>query len=315
MRLVVTGCAGFIGSHLCERLLSDGHTVTGVDSFTDYYDRDRKDHNISGAREWSTFRLVEADLVELDLEPLLASSDGVFHLAGQPGVRASWGAAFDTYLSRNVLATQRLFEAVRAEPTPVVLASSSSVYGLISGRPTGEDSPRTPVSPYGLTKLAAEHLARIYSHQYDVPVVCLRYFTVFGPRQRPDMAFSRFFQALSLGQPIQLLGDGRQSRDFTYVADIVDATVRALHAPRGSVYNVGGGAPVALQTAIDCIAELYGRRPPVMREDVAAGDVTHTWADATRARTELGWKPQVSLRDGLAEQLAWARATLTPASP
>jgi UDP-glucuronate 4-epimerase len=233
MRFVVTGAAGFIGSHLCDRLISEGHGVIGIDNFSDYYPRWIKRDNVAGFAARSGLHLLEADLGEVDLAPLLQDVDGVFHLAGQPGVRLSWGAGFSAYIRDNVWVTQRLFESVRDRPVPVVCASSSSVYGDADRRLLHEDDALEPVSLYGLTKLAVEHLARIYREEHGLQVTCLRYFTVYGPRSRPDMAFSRFIRAGSSGAPVTVLGSGRQTRDFTFVSDVVDATIRALGAPGG----------------------------------------------------------------------------------
>jgi nucleoside-diphosphate-sugar epimerase len=308
-RFLVTGAAGFIGSHLCERLLADGHLVRGVDRFSPYYPRSSKLGNVTPSTEYPSFELVEDDLADADLAELVADVDGVFHLAAQPGVRASWGEGFPDYVRDNVVATQRLFEALCARPVPVVVASSSSVYGDAARLPVGEDeADLRPVSPYGLTKLTVEHLARIYVDRRGLDVVALRYFTVYGPRQRPDMAFTRFVAGALAGRPLRVLGDGEQSRDFSYVGDVVDATLRALGAPAGRVYNVGGGEPTSLNTVLATIQALIGRRVTVTYEAEALGDVRHTWADTTRARRELGWQPRTSLRDGLAAQLAWLRA-------
>jgi UDP-glucuronate 4-epimerase len=310
-RYLVTGAAGFIGSHLCERLLIEGHLVRGIDRFSPYYGRGHKEANISACIGHPAFELLEADLADANLDDLLGGVDGVFHLAAQPGVRASWGDGFVDYVRDNIVATQRLFDGLCRYEMPAVVASSSSVYGDADLLPVGEDgSPLKPASPYGLTKLAIEHLARIYVEQHGIHVVCLRYFTVYGPRQRPDMAFTRFVTAALSGRSIRLLGDGTQSRDFSYVADVVDATVRALNAPAGRIYNVGGGQPISLNDVIEIIEELVGCALSVERGPSALGDVRHTWADTSRARSELGWLPLGDLRDGLAAQVEWARGHL-----
>jgi UDP-glucuronate 4-epimerase len=304
---LVTGAAGFIGSHLSERLLANGHHVVGVDRFSEYYGRDHKEANIASCRLHHRFELHEADLVDVDVDQLLRDVDGVFHLAAQPGVRPSWGEGFVHYVRDNIVATQRLFEALARNPVRSVVASSSSVYGDVEALPVSEDAAALhPVSPYGLTKLTIEHLARIYVQQHRIHTVLLRYFTVYGPRQRPDMAFTRFVRAALTGEPLHVLGDGSQSRDFSYVHDVVDATIRALDAPAGHTYNIGGGEPTSLNAVIDALEHLLGRPVKVQRGEVSAGDVRHTWADTTRARRELGWTPSTPLRDGLAAQLAWA---------
>jgi nucleoside-diphosphate-sugar epimerase len=310
-RYLVTGAAGFIGSHLCERLLRDGHFVRGVDRFAPYYDRSVKQANLIASRKHDTFEFVEADLADADYKALLSKVDGVFHLAGQPGVRASWGDGFVDYVRDNVVATQRLFEALCRHGVPTVVASSSSVYGDAATLPVSEDEVGfRPVSPYGLTKLTVEHLARIYVAQRGIHVVALRYFTVYGPRQRPDMAFNRFVKSALAGRTLRVLGDGHQSRDFSYVTDVVDATIRALRAPAGRIYNVGGGQPTSINDMLQTLELLLRRPVRTVREAVALGDVRHTWADTTRARSELGWEPTTELRVGLAAQLAWQRSQI-----
>jgi nucleoside-diphosphate-sugar epimerase len=227
----------------------------------------------------------------------------VFHLAGQPGVRTSWGVGFSTYLRQNLLATQHLLEALAQRPTPTVMASTSSVYGENDGRPLTEDAPLRPVSPYGMTKAAAEQLIDVYRRDRGVPVVCLRYFTVFGPRQRPDMAFQRFVDALECGRPLHIFGSGEQTRDFTYVDDVVAATIAALGAP-SPVYNVGGGTPASVNDAVALMQELTGKHGQVIHTECARGDVYRTWADTSRLRREVGWEPRTTLADGLRAQIA-----------
>lgn len=313
MRYLVTGAAGFIGSHLSERLLAEGHDVLGVDCFTDYYDRALKEANIAAIRGRQGFILAQNDLTGGDIRDLVDGSDAIFHLAAQPGVRGSWGRRFDVYIRNNITLTQRLLEVVAEHPIPVVYASSSSVYGSVTEMPLREDGPALPVSPYGVTKLAAEHLANLYCRAYGIPVTSVRYFTVYGPRQRPDMAFTRWCEAVLAGRPLEVLGDGEQSRDFTFVADAVDATIRALRGPAGGVFNVGGGSRATVNEVIGILGELTGERLPVQRKPPVRGDMMHTWADTARAREDLGWEPRTSLRDGLAAQLAWAREALAPA--
>ena len=311
-RVLVTGAAGFIGSHVCERLLTDGTAVRGVDSFTDYYPRTLKEANLRDLEKDARFELVEADLAFADLSPMLDGVDAVCHLAAQAGVRASWGETFHTYLDCNVRSTQRLLEAVKERGiTKFVYASSSSVYGETTDLPMRENGLTCPVSPYGVTKLAGEHLAVLYHRNYGVPTVSLRYFTVYGPRQRPDMAFHRFIRAGLVGEPVTVYGDGRQTRDFTYVADTVDATVRALQAGvPGSVLNVGGGSRVSLNEALDAIEAVLGRRLDRRYVERARGDVTDTLAENARAREELGFRPSVALEEGLALERDWMETTV-----
>jgi UDP-glucose 4-epimerase len=279
-----------------------------VDRFSPYYDRSIKESNLTGCRAFDRFELIEADLADTEIDDLLSDVDGVFHLAGQPGVRASWGHEFGGYVRDNVVATQRLLEALKLRPVPMAYASSSSVYGDARSLPISEgDAELRPISPYGLTKLTAEHLARIYVAQHGIHAVGLRYFTVYGPRQRPDMAFTRFASAAVEGRGLRLLGDGTQSRDFTYVTDAVEATIRSLGMPAGRVYNIGGGEPTTLNVVFAILAELIDRPLDVSREAVALGDVAHTWADTTRARKEMEWTPRTSLRSGLAAQVEWVR--------
>jgi UDP-glucuronate 4-epimerase len=301
MRFVVTGAAGFIGSHLAEALAAEGHEVVGVDSFTDYYDPELKEQNAAG------LDIIRADLAEDPLGELLAGADGVFHLAGQPGVRASWGHDFEHYVRRNLLATQRVLEAAADTGVRVVFASSSSVYGDAERYPTPEDAVPQPLSPYGITKLACEHLVRAYVRSGGLEAIVLRYFTVYGPRQRPDMAFMRMLHALAEGGAFEVYGDGSQSRGFTYVADAVSATVQAMgRAPAGAVYNVGGGSEASMLEAIAAAEQVSGRTLETRFLPVAVGDVRRTAADTTRIQEALGWIPQVSLDDGLRAQWEWA---------
>ncbi len=307
-RYLVTGSAGFVGSHLAEALLERGHEVVGVDAFTDYYAREVKEANLERARARPGFTFAERDLADGELEPLVEGVDGVFHLAAQPGVRGSWGGTFAIYVRENILATQRLFEAAARANVRVVMASSSSVYGNAEEYPTREDTSPRPVSPYGVSKLACESLAQTYSDSFGLEVVALRYFTVFGPRQRPDMAFSRIISALLGGGPFRVFGTGEQSRDFTYVDDAVTATLAAMNGGQGStVYNVGGGSETTLGEVIALCEGMVGRRLALRHEQAAAGDVRRTAADTSLIRAELGWSPRTSLEEGLAAQLAAAR--------
>jgi UDP-glucuronate 4-epimerase len=309
--VLVTGCAGFIGSRLTESLLADGHRVLGVDAFTGNYARADKLANLARARDHDGFKLVTADLAEADAEALVQDAEIVFHLAGEPGVRGSWGARFDVYMRRNVAATQRLLEALDPA-TRFVYASSSSVYGDALRLPTREDVAPRPLSPYGVTKLAAEHLCTLYGAERGKDTVALRYFSVYGPRQRPDMAFRRFCEAIAAGEPLQLFGDGRQTRDFTFVDDVVAATRAAGASRTRGVFNVGGGARVSLNRALELLAGLAGRPLDVRRGEREAGDAHDTGADIARARAELGFRPATRLQDGLAAELEWVLARAAP---
>jgi UDP-glucuronate 4-epimerase len=296
MRYAVTGAAGFIGSHLAEALAAGGDEVVGLDCFTDYYDVELKEENARGL----DVRRVDLASDELDL----SGFDGVFHLAGQPGVR-SFGDVFPLYLRRNVLASQRLFEAAARDGVRVVYASSSSVYGAAERYPTPEDTRPRPLSPYGITKLACENLADAYGREFGLDVVTLRYFNAFGPRQRPDMAFTRIVGALATGARFDLFGDGEQSRGWTYVSDVVGATILAMRSGRG-VYNVGGAIEASMNDAITLLEQISGRALDVSGEPAVPGDQRRTSADTTRIRSELGWEPRVSLEDGLRGQWEWA---------
>jgi len=305
---LVTGAAGFIGSHLTDRLLSDGVRVTGVDCFTDYYDPALKRANLAAALAHPRFELLELDLGAADLTAL-PDVQVVFHQAAQAGVRASWGADFSTYTHHNVLATQRLLERYRGAPLErFVYASSSSVYGDAERYPTDEGMLPRPFSPYGVTKLAGEHLTLLYGRNFGLPVAALRYFTVYGPRQRPDMGFHRFCRAMIAGEPLTVYGDGRQSRDFTYVADAIDANVAAWKKSREqAVYNVGGGSQVELLEAIRILQEALGVRAELEFRPLPPGDPLRTRADATRIQADLGLVPSTPIERGLAAEALWAR--------
>ncbi len=303
MRYVVTGAAGFIGSHLAEALQARGDEVVGLDSFTDYYDPALKRLNASA------LDVRDVDLAEDALD--FRGFDGVFHLAGQPGVR-SFGDVFPLYLRRNVLASQRVFEAAARDGVRVVFASSSSVYGAAERYPTPEDTLPHPLSPYGITKLACEQLADAYRRQFGLDCVVVRYFNAFGPRQRPDMAFTRIVTALATGGRFELYGDGDQSRSWTYVGDVVEGTIAAFGGQ--GTYNVGGALEASMNESIELFERLAGRTLDVRRhEDPVPGDQRRTKADTTRIRAELGWEPQVSLEEGAARQWSWASANVTPA--
>jgi nucleoside-diphosphate-sugar epimerase len=306
-RVLVTGAAGFIGSHLCERLLADGHEVVGVDSFTDYYDRARKQRNLRDAMAHRSFLLAEVDIASGDIKPVIRDVSVVFHLAGQPGVRPSWGPHFDRYVHDNIVATQRLLEDLRdVRLERFVFASSSSVYGNAEVFPTKESTLPRPISPYGMTKLAAEHLAFVYMRNFNLPATALRYFTVYGPRQRPDMAFYRFMEAMVDGREIEIFGDGEQTREFTYVSDAVDGTVKAASADViGQVVNLGGGSRVTVNRVIDTLEEISHIKARRKHLPAAAGDPRHTGASINQARDRLQWEPRVSLREGLTRQWEW----------
>jgi UDP-glucose 4-epimerase len=318
MKALVTGCAGFIGSHLTEALLADGVAVTGIDCFNDNYGRRQKLRNLEIARQWDDFDFVPVDLSRGELRDLVEDCDTVFHLAAEPGVRSSWGGRFDQYLRNNVLATQLLLEAMRATSGKrFVYASSSSIYGEAEALPTPEATTPRPHSPYGMTKLAGEHLCSLYHGNHGLDTVMLRYFTVYGPRQRPDMAFNIFSRAALTGEPITVFGDGRQTRDFTYVADIVAATRAAATAPAvgGRAFNVGGGSRIALADAIDLLSEFSDRPLEVTYLPMQDGDVRDTGADTTRARKALGFAPATSFADGLKAQFDWAVAHVSRSAP
>jgi len=308
-RVVVTGAAGFIGSHLAGALLDLGYEVTGIDAFTASYAQADKRSNAAMLEARPGFRLVEGDLSTMELDPLLAGADTVFHQAAQAGVRSSWGLDFDVYVRDNVIATQRLLEAcVRSGVPRLVAASSSSVYGDAPTYPTTEASITRPVSPYGVTKLASEHLCLAYAQlgASAMTVATLRYFTVYGPRQRPDMGFRRFIEAAMAGRPLVVYGDGDQTREFTYVDDVVRASLLAMTAPvEVEAVNIGGGRRVSLNQALELIGEATGRPLRVDRRPPLAGDARHTGADGTRAEALLGYRPETDLADGLAAQVAW----------
>jgi UDP-glucuronate 4-epimerase len=300
MRWLVTGAAGFIGSLLAQTLVARGDEVVGIDSFTDYYDPGLKEQNAEGL----DVRRLDLAADELDF----SGFDGVFHLAGQPGVR-SFGDVFAIYVERNVLASQRVFEAASRDGVRVVFASSSSVYGEAERYPTPEDTPPAPVSPYGITKLTCEHLARAYGRSFELDAVVLRYFNAFGPRQRPDMAFTKVARALATGAPFDLFGDGHQSRGWTYVDDVVGGTILAMERGTGT-YNVGGGVEASLREAIGILERLADRPLDIRKHPPVPGDQRRTNADTTRIRADLGWVPKVSLEDGLRAQWEWASATV-----
>lgn len=311
MRALVTGAAGFIGSHLSEALLDRGAEVTGIDCFTDYYPRSIKELNLDVNRAHPRFRFVEARLQDADLARVLDGVTHVFHLAAQAGVRKSWGRDFRTYTENNVDASQRLLEACVGRPLHrFVYASSSSVYGDNVAIPMREDALPQPVSPYGVTKLAAEQLCYLYSVNHGVPATSMRYFTVYGPRQRPDMGFHRFIKAAIHDQPIALYGDGEQTRDFTFVSDAVAATVAAgERGTPGRAYNIGGGARVSINHVFEIIGRVAGRSLRIQREPAQKGDMRDTYADTSLARADLGFAPRVSLEEGIEAEYQWLSTT------
>jgi nucleoside-diphosphate-sugar epimerase len=312
MNALVTGVAGFIGSTLAERLCSDGADLIGIDCFTDYYPRAIKERNLSALRGHPRFKFVESSIQAADLNALLADCTHVFHLAAQAGVRRSWGRDFSVYTVNNIEATQILLEACAKRTLErIVYASSSSVYGDHVALPMREDALPQPVSPYGVTKLAAEQLCYLYHANYGLPTVSVRYFTVYGPRQRPDMGFHRFLRATLCGEPITVYGDGEQTRDFTFVADAVAATIAAAtRGVPGRVYNVGGGSRVTINEVFEMIGRVTGRRPLITGDSAQKGDMRHTYADTGLARADLGFSPAVTLEDGLAAEYKWLADTL-----
>ncbi|NLH50206.1 MAG: NAD-dependent epimerase/dehydratase family protein [Myxococcales bacterium] len=309
MKCIVTGAAGFIGSHLSERLLALGHEVVGIDCFTDYYARSFKEANLAQARRHPRYRFIADDLNRLDLTAVLSPGDWIFHQAAQAGVRASWGDSFRIYTELNINATQRLLEACKdLRPARFVYASSSSVYGNTDKFPEHEDDHPRPISPYGVTKLAAEHLCVLYHKAYGVPTVSLRYFTVYGPRQRPDMAFHKWCRAALADRELPVFGDGEQTRDFTFVDDIVDGVVAAATADcEGQVMNLGGGHRVTVNQVLAVLREINGRDLRLVDQGKQRGDVRHTAADIERAQRLLGYSPKVALTDGLRAEYEWLR--------
>lgn len=307
--VLVTGCAGFIGSTLTEELLSQGYHVIGVDALTENYEAWVKEKNMSNVVNHPLFQYIESDLRLLNLSELLQNVDVVFHQAAMPGVRSSWGADFQQYVNHNVSVTQKLLEAVKeSRVQKIIYASSSSIYGSMVG-PTKETQTPAPYSPYGVTKLAAEHLCQLYFHNYRVPVVSLRYFTVYGPRQRPDMAFHRFIHNMLTDKPITVYGDGQQTRDYTYIRDAVQANLLAMEKGRpGQVYNIGGSSRTSLNQVIEWLGEIMNKRPQVINAAKQPGDPQHTWANIDKAGQELGYNPAFPLKLGLHKQVEYIQA-------
>ena len=310
MHILVTGCAGFIGSHTTERLLRDGHTVRGVDCFTDNYDPALKRASLRDATANPGFELIEADLVTADPHALLQGIDAVLHLAGQPGVRDSWASGFEIYVQRNITATQRLLEAAKSTNiSRFAAASSSSVYGNAETYPTTELAVPQPVSPYGVTKLAAEHLCTLYAKNFGVPTVSLRYFTVYGPRQRPDMALRRMIDLSLAGKAFPLFGDGSVSRSFTYIDDVVEANLAALlsESPSGSVCNIANESTASMTELIAVVGDALGQPVQLDQLPAAAGDAQRTGGSSALAAELLGWSPSTSLESGVLQMVTWCR--------
>lgn len=307
MYCLVTGAAGFIGSHLCRALIERGHHVWGIDSFVDFYPRAFKETNLWSLKDSPLFNFLEADINTCELEPLLEGVNWVFHLAAQAGVRKSWGKHFDTYINCNIKTTQRLLEACKGRNiSKFVYASSSSVYGDAEKLPLTENMPLRPRSPYGVTKLAGENLCNLYAHNFGIPAVILRYFTVFGPWQRPDMLIHRLLRSCVDGSQVRIFGDGSQKRDFTYVDDIVEGTILAAEkAPNASVFNLGGGNTISVNALVELIEEITGKKVNLVKASPAAGDVKDTWADISSARHILGWSAATPLRNGIKQEYEW----------
>ncbi|MCX9011223.1 MAG: GDP-mannose 4,6-dehydratase [Candidatus Methanoperedens sp.] len=309
MKCLVTGVAGFVGSHIAERLLKEGYKVTGIDCFTDYYPRALKEANIEKILEGDNFTFIENDLLDLDLEKCIKGSDYILHQAAQAGVRKSWGRDFGIYVQNNIICTQRLLEASKKiKLKKFVYASSSSVYGDAEAYPTNEETAPMPISPYGVSKLAAEHLCYLYWKNFNIPTISLRYFTVYGPGQRPDMAFNIFTRAVLKGNPCPVYGSGNQTRDFTFIQDVVEANLLAmLSESAGDIFNIGGGSQVSINQVIKMIEQITGLEANVSYQEAQKGDVTHTSADITKARKILGYSPKNGIYEGLTEEVEWMK--------
>ncbi len=307
MKCLVTGAAGFIGSHLCRKLLEQNHEVLGVDVFTDFYPKWMKERSVEPLKKEKNFEFLQKDLNELDLKDILKNIDTVFHLAAQAGVRSSWGENFSVYSKNNIEATQNLLEASRdSKISKFIYASSSSVYGLCPELPMKETSPLFPFSPYGVTKLAAEQLCLLYHKNYGVPAVSLRFFTVYGPGQRPDMAFHKFFKSIAEDKEISIFGDGNQTRDFTYVDDIIEANLACIGKGKpGEIYNIGGGNRKNLNDTFPLLEEICGKKMKITKHAAQKGDVPHTFASIEKARTGLDYSPQTRLQEGLKDEWRW----------
>ncbi|MEK6646387.1 MAG: GDP-mannose 4,6-dehydratase [Candidatus Firestonebacteria bacterium] len=312
-KCLVTGVAGFIGSHLAEKLISCGYDVIGIDNFTDYYSRFIKERNLNKLLKHSNFKFIKANLLTFKLNANIKSVDYVFHLAAQPGVMASWGANFKTYTENNVLVTQILLEQFKSSKKlkKFVYASSSSVYGDVQRLPAKEDSTLAPVSPYGVTKLAGEHLCYLYWRNFNLPVISLRYFSVYGPRQRPDMAIYKFAKAILTGDTVKIYGNGAQTRDFTYVSDVVNATVSASGSKvNGEVFNVGGGVRISVKNLIKKIEKMCNKKAKIEYIQFCKGDVKDTLADISKAKRHLDYLPKFSLDQGLENEINWLKEAI-----
>jgi nucleoside-diphosphate-sugar epimerase len=309
MNCLVTGAAGFIGSHLCEKLLNSGFSVIGIDSFTDYYSKELKKENLSSLLEKQKFEFIKGDINYININKYIEKSDTVFHLAAQAGVRASWGDYFATYTKNNIESTQKILEACKKNKMKkIVYASSSSVYGNTPDLPMKETSRLFPYSPYGVTKLAAENLCSLYYKNYGVPVVSLRYFTVYGPRQRPDMAFHKFFKAIGENNPIEIYGSGEQTRDFTYIDDTVNASMAAAEKGiPGKIYNLGSGNHQKLSVVFPLLKEICGKKVKIKNVETQKGDVKHTYASISRAQKDLDYLPRTTLKEGLEQEWLWIK--------
>ncbi len=312
VKCLITGVAGFIGSHLAERLLREGYELIGIDSFVDNYPKHIKENNIKGLLQSSKFKFVEASIGDINLSEIVDQVDVVYHQAAIPGVRSSWGQNFEQYTVNNINATQTLLEACKDKRIKkFIYASSSSVYGDAMELPVRESNPKSPISPYGVTKLAGENLASLYFECYRVPTVSLRYFTVYGPRQRPDMAFHRFISAILDERQIEIYGNGEQTRDFTYVDDAVDANVRAfLNGKEGGIYNIGGGSRVKLIESLNIIEEVSGKKADLKFIEAQRGDAMHTYADVSNAKRDLGYAPKFDIKEGLRRHYDWLKENL-----
>ena len=312
MKCLVTGAAGFLGSNISERLISMGAEVVGIDCFIDYYPRALKEKNLTNLWESKQFTFIEKSLLQVNLSELLDGVDYVFHQAAQAGVRASWGKDFEIYTENNIKATQQLLEACKDKPIKrLIYASSSSVYGDVKEFPMRETMFLQPVSPYGVSKLAAEHLCVLYWKNFKVPTISLRYFTVYGPRQRPDMAFNRFIKAILKGDTIHIYGDGKQTRDFTFVADAVQANISAMtNGTPGGVYNIGGGSRISVNEVLAILGRISGIEPKISYEERQKGDVQDTCADTTLAKKELLYEPKVGIEEGLRQEYEWLKGLM-----